>query len=62
MLTIICDTPGKPSAVEREKPKRGGGEATLRPRCTRTRGTDMHMFSGNQPCLFYLRVMGHEVG
>jgi 2-desacetyl-2-hydroxyethyl bacteriochlorophyllide A dehydrogenase len=61
MLTIICDTPGKLSAIEREKPKRGDGEVLLRLRRIGICGTDLHIFSGNQPYLSYPRVMGHEL-
>ncbi len=61
MLTIICDTPGKLSAIEREKPTRGDGEVLLRLRRIGICGTDLHIFSGNQPYLSYPRVMGHEL-
>jgi 2-desacetyl-2-hydroxyethyl bacteriochlorophyllide A dehydrogenase len=61
MLTIICDTPGKLSAIEREKPTRGDGEVLLRLRRIGVCGTDLHIFAGNQPYLSYPRVMGHEL-
>lgn len=61
MLTIICDTPGKLSAIEREKPTRGEGEVMLRLRRIGICGTDLHIFTGNQPYLSYPRVMGHEL-
>lgn len=61
MLTIICDTPGKLSAIQREKPVRGEGEVMLRLRRVGVCGTDLHIFTGNQPYLSYPRVMGHEL-
>lgn len=61
MLTIICDTPGTLSAIEREKPTPGPGEALLRIRRIGVCGTDLHIFTGNQPYLSYPRVMGHEL-
>jgi 2-desacetyl-2-hydroxyethyl bacteriochlorophyllide A dehydrogenase len=60
MLTVICDTPGNLRAVEREVPVRGEGEVLLRVRRVGVCGTDLHIFTGNQPYLEYPRVMGHE--
>ncbi|RYE63443.1 MAG: dehydrogenase, partial [Rhizobiaceae bacterium] len=61
MLTIICDEPGKLSAIERDKPARGEGEVLLKVRRIGVCGTDLHIFTGNQPYLSYPRVMGHEL-
>nr|WP_325264518.1 zinc-binding alcohol dehydrogenase family protein [uncultured Rhizobium sp.] len=61
MLTIICDEPGKLSAIERDKPVRGEGEVLLKVRRIGVCGTDLHIFTGNQPYLSYPRVMGHEL-
>lgn len=61
MLTIVCDTPGTLTATEREKPVRAPGEALLRIRRIGVCGTDLHIFTGNQPYLSYPRVMGHEL-
>ncbi|WP_428029404.1 zinc-binding alcohol dehydrogenase family protein [Ancylobacter sp.] len=61
MLTIICDTPGTLSAIEREKPVRGEGEVLLKLRRIGICGTDLHIFAGKQPYLSYPRVMGHEL-
>jgi hypothetical protein len=61
MLTIICDTPGTLSAIAREKPTPQPGEALLRIRRIGVCGTDLHIFTGNQPYLSYPRVMGHEL-
>ncbi len=61
MLTIICDSPGTLSATERTKPTRGEGEVLVRLRRVGVCGTDLHIFTGNQPYLSYPRVMGHEL-
>ncbi|MFN3364328.1 MAG: zinc-binding alcohol dehydrogenase family protein, partial [Allorhizobium sp.] len=61
MLTIICDSPGTLSAIERPKPFRGDGEVLVRLRRVGVCGTDLHIFTGNQPYLSYPRVMGHEL-
>jgi len=61
MLTIICDSPGTLSAIERPKPIRGDGEVLVRLRRVGVCGTDLHIFTGNQPYLSYPRVMGHEL-
>ncbi len=61
MLTIICDAPGKLSAIDRPKPLRGEGEVLVKLRRIGVCGTDLHIFTGNQPYLSYPRVMGHEL-
>ncbi|KQZ50018.1 dehydrogenase [Rhizobium sp. Root149] len=61
MLTIVCDTPGSLSAIERDKPVPAAGEALVRIRRVGVCGTDLHIFTGNQPYLSYPRVMGHEL-
>ena len=61
MLTIICDSPGTLSAIDRPKPTRGEGEVLVRIRRVGVCGTDLHIFTGNQPYLSYPRVMGHEL-
>jgi 2-desacetyl-2-hydroxyethyl bacteriochlorophyllide A dehydrogenase len=61
MLTIICDSPGTLSATERPKPIRGDSEVLVRLRRVGVCGTDLHIFTGNQPYLSYPRVMGHEL-
>lgn len=60
MLTVICDTPGTLRAVERERPARGDGDVLLRVKRVGVCGTDLHIYTGNQPFLAYPRVMGHE--
>ncbi|MCW6506717.1 zinc-binding alcohol dehydrogenase family protein [Lichenifustis flavocetrariae] len=61
MLTIVCETPGLLKAEQRAKPMRGNGEVLVRIRRVGICGTDLHIFSGNQPYLAYPRVMGHEL-
>jgi 2-desacetyl-2-hydroxyethyl bacteriochlorophyllide A dehydrogenase len=61
MLTIICDKPGTLSAIERDRPIRGENEVLLRLRRIGVCGTDLHIFTGDQPYLSYPRVMGHEL-
>ncbi|ONH51218.1 2-desacetyl-2-hydroxyethyl bacteriochlorophyllide A dehydrogenase [Pseudomonas cedrina] len=60
MLTVICNAPGSLTAVEREKPLRKPGEILIRIKRVGVCGTDLHIFTGNQPYLEYPRVMGHE--
>lgn len=60
MLTVICDTPGTLRAEERAMPERSEGEVLVRVKRVGVCGTDLHIFSGNQPYLNYPRVMGHE--
>ena len=61
MLTVICETPGTLRAEQRERPIRGEGEVLLRVKRVGVCGTDLHIFTGNQPFLQYPRVMGHEL-
>ena len=61
MLTIICDAPGKLTAIDRPKPLRNEGEVLVKLRRIGVCGTDLHIFTGNQPYLSYPRVMGHEL-
>ena len=61
MLTVICETPGTLRAQERPKPLRGEDEVLLRVKRVGVCGTDLHIFTGNQPYLSYPRVMGHEL-
>lgn len=61
MLTVICETPGTLSALERTRPVRGENEVLLRVKRVGVCGTDLHIFTGNQPYLTYPRVMGHEL-
>ena len=61
MLTVICETPGVLRAMEQAMPTRASNDVLLRIRRVGVCGTDLHIFSGNQPYLAYPRVMGHEI-
>ena len=61
MLTVICETPGVLREQQRDKPTRKSGEVLLRVKRVGVCGTDLHIFTGNQPFLEYPRVMGHEL-
>lgn len=61
MLAIVCDSPGHLSAADKPKPVRGEGEVLVRIRRIGVCGTDLHIFTGNQPYLSYPRIMGHEL-
>ena len=61
MLTITCETPGTLTATETERPVRKHDEVLLRLRRVGVCGTDLHIFTGDQPYLSYPRVMGHEL-
>ena len=61
MLTIICETPGTLTAIQRAVPVRCGNEVLVRIKRVGVCGTDLHIFSGRQPYLSYPRVMGHEL-
>jgi len=61
MLTVVCEKPGMLRTEMRPMPERAKGEVLLRVRRVGVCGTDMHIFTGNQPYLQYPRVMGHEL-
>jgi len=61
MLTVLCETPGLLVAHQRPRPERLPGEVLLRVKRVGVCGTDLHIFTGNQPYLSYPRVMGHEL-
>lgn len=61
MLSVICESPGVLRREDREPPHRAEGEVLLRVSRVGICGTDMHIYSGNQPYLQYPRVMGHEL-
>ncbi|MFL6662929.1 MAG: zinc-binding alcohol dehydrogenase family protein [Rhizobacter sp.] len=60
MLTVTCETPGTLRAEDRPIPTRGERDVLLRVKRVGVCGTDLHIFTGNQPYLDYPRVMGHE--
>ncbi len=61
MLTVICEAPGTLLAQTRPMPRRQPGDVLLRVKRVGVCGTDLHIFTGNQPYLSYPRVMGHEL-
>ncbi|WP_418320074.1 zinc-binding alcohol dehydrogenase family protein [Piscinibacter sakaiensis] len=61
MLAVICETPGRLIATQRPLPTLADGDVLLRVKRVGVCGTDLHIFSGNQPYLNYPRVMGHEL-
>lgn len=61
MLTVVCETPGTLAAQDRPMPVPAEGEVLLRVKRVGVCGTDLHIFTGNQPYLSYPRVMGHEL-
>lgn len=61
MRAILCDAPGTLNLVERPTPVRGEDEVLVRIRRIGVCGTDLHIFTGNQPFLSYPRIMGHEL-
>ena len=61
MLTVVCETPGALVAQDRPVPSPAEGEVLLRVKRVGVCGTDLHIFTGNQPYLNYPRVMGHEL-
>jgi 2-desacetyl-2-hydroxyethyl bacteriochlorophyllide A dehydrogenase len=61
MLTVICETPGTLRAEQRPMPVPREGEVLLRVKCVGVCGTDLHIYTGDQPYLNYPRVMGHEL-
>lgn len=60
MLSVICESPGVLRAQHSDAPVRAAGEVLLRVSRVGICGTDLHIFTGNQPYLQYPRVMGHE--
>jgi 2-desacetyl-2-hydroxyethyl bacteriochlorophyllide A dehydrogenase len=61
MLTVVCETPGTLRAHDLPIPERAADEVLLRVKRVGVCGTDLHIFTGNQPFLNYPRVMGHEL-
>ena len=61
MLTVSCESPGVLVAQTRPRPDRGPGEVLLRVKRVGVCGTDLHIYTGQQPYLSYPRVMGHEL-
>lgn len=61
MLTVVCESPLNLAAHQRPRPQRAPGEVLLRVKRVGVCGTDLHIYTGNQPFLSYPRVMGHEL-
>jgi 2-desacetyl-2-hydroxyethyl bacteriochlorophyllide A dehydrogenase len=61
MLTVVCQSPGALRAEQRAEPTRGATDVLVRVKRVGVCGTDLHIFSGDQPYLEYPRVMGHEL-
>ena len=61
MDVVVCTEPGDLKLECRPRPIREEGEVLVRIRKIGVCGTDMHIFTGNQPYLSYPRVMGHEL-
>lgn len=61
MHVVTCPSPGDLTLEKRERPVPAAGEVLVRIRRVGVCGTDMHIFTGNQPYLSYPRVMGHEL-
>ena len=61
MDVVTCPQPGSLALEQRDRPVRADGEVLVRIRRVGVCGTDMHIFTGNQPYLSYPRVMGHEL-
>lgn len=60
MLTVVCQSPGALRTEDRPDPVAGPGEVLVRIKRVGVCGTDLHIFTGDQPYLEYPRVMGHE--
>jgi len=61
MKTVICEQPGTLVLTDRPAPKPGIDDVLIRIKRVGVCGTDLHIFTGNQPFLAYPRVMGHEL-
>lgn len=61
MLTVVCQAPGVLCAEDRPEPVRGDADVLVRVKRVGVCGTDLHIFTGDQPYLEYPRVMGHEL-
>lgn len=61
MKTIVCTKPGELMLETRPQPVAGPDEVLVRIRRVGVCGTDLHIYTGNQPYLSYPRVIGHEL-
>lgn len=61
MKTVICEQPGSLVLIDRPSPEPGIDDVLIRIKRVGVCGTDLHIYTGNQPYLSYPRVMGHEL-
>ncbi|KAF1027159.1 MAG: L-galactonate-5-dehydrogenase [Burkholderia plantarii] len=61
MKTVVCTQPGELALETRPRPVAGPDDVLLRIRRVGVCGTDLHIYTGNQPFLSYPRVIGHEL-
>ncbi|WP_432261059.1 zinc-binding alcohol dehydrogenase family protein [Cupriavidus sp. TMH.W2] len=61
MKTVICEEPGKLAVTDQPIPEAGPDDVLIRVKRVGVCGTDLHIYTGNQPYLSYPRVMGHEL-
>ena len=61
MLTIVCEEARRLVVADRPIPERRADDVLVRICRVGVCGTDLHIFSGDQPYLSYPRVMGHEL-
>jgi 2-desacetyl-2-hydroxyethyl bacteriochlorophyllide A dehydrogenase len=61
MKTVICEQPGTLVLIDRPSPEPGIDDVLIRIKRVGVCGTDLHIYTGNQPYLSYPRVMGHEL-
>jgi threonine dehydrogenase-like Zn-dependent dehydrogenase len=50
MKTVICEKPGQMAVAEREMPSANPNDVLIRTKRVGVCGTDLHVFTGNQPC------------
>jgi len=56
MLTVTCETPGILRADQKPKPVPEQGEVLVRIKRVGVCGTDLHIFSGDQPYLNVIKL------
>ena len=61
MKVVICERPGSLVLNDQPMPEGGSNDVLIRVKRVGVCGTDLHIFTGNQPFLNYPRVMGHEL-
>lgn len=61
MKTLVCETPGEFSYIERDIPAVDHNNVLLKMKRLGICGTDYHAFEGTQPFFEYPRILGHEI-